>query len=64
MSAAPPCGTPGTMSVANLIVPMQLDMTNAPMHAAAAGLQGVQLLYYEEHVSGPSPAVKVEREGS
>jgi hypothetical protein len=64
MSATPPVGTPCTMSVMNLIVSMQGDMTNAPTPtAAAADLQGTHLLYYEEHILGPSPAVKVEREG-
>jgi hypothetical protein len=61
MSATPPVGTPGM----NLIASMQHDMTNTPMPAvvAAADLQGTQLSYYEEHILGPSPAVKVEREG-
>jgi hypothetical protein len=64
MSATHPVGTPGTMSVTNLIASMQRGMTNAlTLVAAAADLQGTQLLYYEEHISGPSPAVKVKREG-
>jgi hypothetical protein len=64
MSATPPVGTPGTMSVTNIIVSMKQDMTNAPPPAVAAtDLQGTQLTYYEEQISGPSPAVKVEREG-
>jgi hypothetical protein len=64
MSATPPVGTPGTMSVTNLIASMQRDMTNAPMPAAAAtDLQGTHVLYYGEQISGPSPVVKVEREG-
>jgi hypothetical protein len=63
MSDSPPIGNPGTMSVMNLILSMQSDMTNAPTPAAAADLQGTQLLYYEEQIEGPFPAVKVEREG-
>jgi hypothetical protein len=64
MSATPPVGAPGNMSVTNLFDSMQLDMTNVPTPATAgADLQGNQLLYYEEHISGASPAVKVEREG-
>jgi hypothetical protein len=52
------------MSVTNLIASMQRDMTKAPPAAAAAtDLEGTQLVYYEEQISGPSPAVKVEREG-
>jgi hypothetical protein len=51
------------MSATNRIASMQRDMTNAPTPAAAAvDLQGTQFLY-DEHISGPSPAVKVEREG-
>jgi hypothetical protein len=34
-----------------------------PAAAAAADLQGTQLLYYKEQILGPSPVVKVEREG-
>jgi hypothetical protein len=63
MSATPPFGTPGTMSVTNLIASMQRDTTNAPTPAAAVDLQGTQLLYYEEQILGASPAVKVDREG-
>jgi hypothetical protein len=65
MSATPPVGTRGTMSVTNLIASMQRDMTNVPPPAMAAttDLQGTQLMYYEEQIPGPSPAVKVEREG-
>jgi hypothetical protein len=59
MSSTPPVGTPGTMSVTNLIASMQRDMTKAPP-PAATDLQGTQLMYYEEQISGPSPAVKVE----
>jgi hypothetical protein len=66
MSATPPVGTPGTMSVTHLIASMQRDMTKAPPPAtvAAADLQGTQLMYYEEQILGSSPAVKVEREGA
>jgi hypothetical protein len=63
MSATPPVGTPCTISVTKLIASMQREMTNAPTPAAAADLQGTHLLYYEEQISGPPPAVKVEREG-
>jgi hypothetical protein len=63
MSPPPPVGTPGTISVTNLIASMQHGTINAPTPAAVADLQGTQLLYYEGHISGPSPAVKVEREG-
>jgi hypothetical protein len=63
ISDTPPVGTPGTISVTNLIDSMQRDTTKAPPPAAATGLQGTQLMYYEEQISGPSPAVKVEREG-
>jgi hypothetical protein len=41
MSATPPVGTPGTMSVTNLIASMQRDMANMPT-PAAADLQGTQ----------------------
>jgi hypothetical protein len=51
------------MSVRNIIASMQRDMKNAPTPAAAADLQGTQLLYYDEQILGPDPAVKVEREG-
>jgi hypothetical protein len=51
------------MSDTNLITSMQRDMTNVPMPVAAVDLQATHLLYYEEQISGPSPAVKVEREG-
>jgi hypothetical protein len=61
MSATPPVGTPGTISVTNLIASMQRDMPKAPPPAAAAAdLQGTQLMYYEEQMSGPPPAFKVE----
>jgi hypothetical protein len=65
MSATPPVGTPGTMSVKNLIASMQRDMTKAPPPPppATTDLQGTPLMDYEEQISGPSPAVKVEREG-
>jgi hypothetical protein len=66
MSATPPVGTPGTMSVTNLIASTQRDMTKAPPQATAAATdlqEGAHLMYYEEQISGPSPAVKVEREG-
>jgi hypothetical protein len=36
MSATPPVGTPGTVSVTNLIASMQQDMTKAPTVVAAA----------------------------
>jgi hypothetical protein len=65
MYATPPVGTPGTMSVTNLIASMQRGMMKAPPATAAAtatDLQGTQLMYYEEHMSGPPPTVKVERE--
>jgi hypothetical protein len=42
---------------------MQRDMTNALPAAATTDLQGTHLMYYEDQISGPSPAVKVEREG-
>jgi hypothetical protein len=52
------------MSVMNLIASMQRDMKNAPTPVAvAADLQGTQLLYYDEKILGPSPAVKVKGEG-
>jgi hypothetical protein len=64
MSDTPPVGTPGTMSVSDLIASMQRDMANAlTLTVAAADLQGTQLLYSEEHIMGPSPAVEAEREG-
>jgi hypothetical protein len=66
MSATPPVGTPGAMSVTNLIASMQRYMTKAPPATAAAAatdLQRTHLKNYEEQISGPSHAVKVEREG-
>jgi hypothetical protein len=59
MSATPPVGPTCTLSVMNCIASMPRDMKNAPTPPAAAA---AQLLYYEEQISGPSPAVKVERE--
>jgi hypothetical protein len=48
MPATPPVGSPGTMSIKNLIASMQRDMTNAPTPAAvveaSADFQGMQLL--------------------
>jgi hypothetical protein len=57
MSATPPVGAPGTMSVTNLIASVQRDMTKAPPPAAAVTTdpQGTQLMYYEEQIPGPCP---------
>jgi hypothetical protein len=64
MSATTPHGTPGIMSVAGLLASIESNMGGVvptPATAAAAGLQGTQLLYDEDLV-GSTP-MKTEREG-
>jgi hypothetical protein len=63
MSAISPHGTPGIMSVAGLLASIESNMggVQIPATAAAAGLQGTQLLYDEDLV-GSTP-MKTEREG-
>jgi hypothetical protein len=58
MSESTPVGTPGIMSVAGLVSSMDNTMGGVPSQvavAAAAGLQGTQLLYDEDLFSGPTP---------
>jgi hypothetical protein len=64
MSESSQVGIPGIMSVAGLIASMENIMGGVPSPAvaAAAGLQGTQLLYDEDLFSGPTP-LKSEREG-
>jgi hypothetical protein len=49
MSAKPPVGTPGIMSVAGLCTSMESNMGGVPIPASAAAisLQGTQLVYDE-----------------
>jgi hypothetical protein len=62
MSDSSPVGTPGIMPVAGLLASMENTMGGLPSSAAAAGLQGTQLLYDEDLFLGPTP-INSEREG-
>jgi hypothetical protein len=64
MYATTPLGTPGIISVAGLLASIESNMGGVPTPAtaAAAGLQGKQLLYDENLIQGSTP-MKTEREG-
>jgi hypothetical protein len=66
MSATSPVGTPSILSFAGLLAWVENTMGSVPSPAtaaaAAAGLQGTQLLYDEDLFSGPTP-MNAEREG-
>jgi hypothetical protein len=64
MSAKTPLGTPGIMSVAGLLASIESNMGGVPTPAtaAAAGLQGTQLLYDDDLIQGSAPT-KTAREG-
>jgi hypothetical protein len=61
MSVTPPVGTPGTVSVPGLLASIESNVGGVPT-PAAAGLQGTQLLYYDDLLTGPT-LVNNEREG-